>query len=299
MGIRTDLAIESTKIAGKTPPKGVKIDEYRQGELSFTAVEVESPQAAELLGKPKGRYITAELSSPSDLAEARTEEAAAIAGELRRLLPQEGTVLVVGLGNREITPDALGPLVVSDVLATRHFEGKLAEESGLSALRPVAAIAPGVLGQTGIETGEVIQSVVAKIRPAAVIAIDALAARSLSRLGCTIQLADNGIAPGSGVANRRQELSRETLGVPVVSVGIPTVVDGETLAFDLLHRPEGTSEESMEQLRQMFQPQGRTMMVTPREVDVMVERGAKLLSMAINLALQPTLTAEEVTYLLA
>ena len=150
-----------------------------------------------------------------------------------------------------------------------------------------------------METGEIIRSVVGEIEPAAVIAIDALAARSLSRLGCTIQLADCGIAPGSGVANRRKELSQETLGVPVISMGIPTVVDGETLAFDLLYRPEGTSEESMEQLRQMFQPQGRSMMVTPREVDQMVERGAKLISMAINLALQPDLSAEEITYLLA
>lgn len=299
MGIRTDLAIESTKIEGGIPQKGVEIDQYRGGELSFTAVEVKTREAAQAIGKPVGRYITAELSSPSDLAEARTGEAAAIAGELRRLLPQEGTVLVVGLGNREITPDALGPLVISDVLATRHFEGRLMEESGLSSLRPVASLAPGVLGQTGMETGEIIRSVVGEIEPAAVIAIDALAARSLSRLGCTIQLADCGIAPGSGVANRRKELSQETLGVPVISMGIPTVVDGETLAFDLLYRPEGASEESMEQLRQMFQPQGRSMMVTPREVDQMVERGAKLISMAINLALQPDLSAEEITYLLA
>lgn len=299
MEIRTDLALESTKITGENPPSGVKIDQYRQGELEFTAVEVTTAQAAKEIGKPIGRYITAQLSSPSSLGEIRTQEAQAIAEELKKMLPGEGTVLVVGLGNREITPDALGPLVVSDVLATRHFEEHLSKESGLAFLRPVASMAPGVLGQTGMETGEIIRSVVQAVQPAAVIAIDALAARSLSRLGCTIQLADCGIAPGSGVANSRKELSEETLGVPVVSMGIPTVVDGETLAFDLLYRPEGTSEESMEQLRQMFQPEGRSMMVTPRDIDLMVERGAKLISMSINLALQPQLTAQEITYLIS
>ncbi len=144
--------------------------------------------------------------------------------------------------------------MISDVLATRHLKGLMEESGFLPAVSGVPG--PRVLGQTGMETGEIIRSVVGEIEPAAVIAIDALAARSLSRLGCTIQLADCGIAPGSGVANRRKELSQETLGVPVISMGIPTVVDGETLAFDLLYRPEGTIEESMEQLRQMFQPQG-------------------------------------------
>ena len=197
--------------------------------------------------------------------------------------------LVVGLGNAQITPDALGPLTVRQILATRHIPAQLAEQTGLSGLRPVAAIAPGVLGQTGIETGEIILSIVRDLSPAAVVAVDALAAGSPERLGCTIQLSDSGISPGSGVLNARKELSRQSLGVPVLSLGIPTVVDGGTLVCGLL----GCEDESR------VPEEARAMMVTPRDVDALIERGAKHLSLALNAALQPQLSLEEISYLVS
>ncbi len=212
-----------------------------------------------------------------------------LAEELRRMLPPEGMVLVVGLGNAQITPDALGPLTVRQILATRHIPAQLAEQTGLSGLRPVAAIAPGVLGQTGIETGEIILSIVRDLSPAAVVAVDALAAGSPERLGCTIQLSDSGISPGSGVLNARKELSRQSLGVPVLSLGIPTVVDGGTLVCGLL----GCEDESR------VPEEARAMMVTPRDVDALIERGAKHLSLALNAALQPQLSLEEISYLVS
>ena len=212
-----------------------------------------------------------------------------LAEELRRMLPPEGMVLVVGLGNAQITPDALGPLTVRQILATRHIPAQLAEQTGLSGLRPVAAIAPGVLGQTGIETGEIILSIVRDLSPAAVVAVDALAAGSPERLGCTIQLSDSGISPGSGVLNARKELSRQSLGVPVLSLGIPTVVDGGTLVCGLL----GCEDESR------VPEEARAMMVTPRDVDALIERGANHLSLALNAALQPQLSLEEISYLVS
>ena len=199
----------------------------------------------------------------------------AVCDELIEFLPK-GLVLVAGLGNTAITPDAIGPKAANGVLATRHIEGEIARSIGLDDMRPVAVISPGVLGQTGIETGEIIAGIAKLINPAAVIVIDALASRCLSRLGCTIQMSDTGICPGSGVGNARAEISKKTIGVPVISVGIPTVVDAVTLAQDLTgHECEKT-----------VNPRGAKMIVTPQEIDLLVSRGASTVSMAINYALQ-------------
>ena len=174
-----------------------------------------------------------------------------------------------------------------------HIRGEIARAAGLEGLRPVAVLAPGVLGQTGIETGELLAAAVEQGKPAAVIAIDALASRSLSRLGCTVQLADTGISPGSGVGNKRKELSRETLGVPVIAMGVPTVVDAMTLAADLL------GEEDAHRLLTKVQPDGRAMMVTPREIDMLIDRAAFLCSLAVNTALQPTLSPDDILALVS
>ncbi|MCI8649681.1 MAG: GPR endopeptidase [Anaerotruncus sp.] len=286
--IRTDLAVESTEAFRSHLPKGVQVKEYQRNGISITAVEVCSTQAAEQLGRTPGRYVTIELPSLFENVGPADEATQAAAIELRALLPAEGTVLVVGLGNGQITPDALGPRTIRQVLATRHIPEKLAEQSGLAGLRPVAALATGVLGQTGIETGEIVHSVVRDLKPAAVIVVDALASQSLKRLGRTIQLADSGISPGSGVLNTRQPLCKETLGVPVISMGIPTVVDGGTLACELL----GGKEEQVS-------AEARAMMVTPRDIDAMIERGARHLSLAINAALQPQLSMEDIVYLVS
>ena len=208
----------------------------------------------------------------TDDEKALSEQAACIAEELPALLPKEGPVLVAGLGNAAITPDAIGPQAADMVLATRHIRGEWARSLGLSDLRPVAVMQVGVLGRTGVESGELVGAVCRALSPAAVIAIDALAARSLARLGCTVQLCDTGIAPGSGVGNHRRPLSRETVGVPVIGLGVPTVVDAATI---------------VEELGQTAPREATGMIVTPREVDLMVRRAARLVAMAVNGALQP------------
>lgn len=295
MPFRTDLAVEAAEPHRKNPPPGVSQSDREAGNLSINRVDIRGGEAAKLLGKPVGAYITVTLPSFSGPVEITETEIETVAGEICALLPPEGLVLVVGLGNNDITPDAIGPRTARQVLATRHIAAQMgaqaARDYGLDNLRAAASIAPGVLGQTGIETAEIVHSLVADIKPAAVLVIDALAARSASRLGNTIQIASSGISPGSGVMNARRELSRETLGVPVVSVGIPTVVDAATLAGDLL------GEEEAGELREKFSPSGSEMMITPREIDQIVGRACKTLSLCINKALQRDVTLEELSYL--
>lgn len=273
MNGRTDLAVEAAEgVAAGGMPDGVEQTVRRETDMMLTRTRVHTAAAAERLGKAPGCYITAEVPSLSDDERELERHARLIAGELTALLPPQGDVLVTGLGNAAITPDALGPWTADMVLATRHIQGEWARSVGLEDLRPVAVVRPGVLGQTGVESGELIAGLCRTLSPAAVIAVDALAARSLARVGRTVQLCDTGIAPGSGVGNRRRALTRELLGVPVIGVGVPTVVDAATIAREL-----GGSETAA----------GADMMVTPREVDVMVRRAARLIAMTINAALQP------------
>lgn len=189
-------------------------------------------------------------------------------------------MLVAGLGNTEITPDSLGPKTSSRILATRHITGEIARATGLDKLRPVAVMQTGVTGQTGIETGEYIMSVVKRIKPNAVVAIDALASRRLERLGCTLQISDTGISPGAGVGNHRTKINKETIGVPVIAIGVPTVVDVQTLANDLI------GDEFDAQTREQISPHGRQMVVIPREIDLLTERASRLIAFALNGALQ-------------
>lgn len=276
MQYRTDLAVEAVSPHSAAYRAARRFE--REG-VQFCHLSVDAATAAEL-GKPVGEYVTATLPPLTD-DETRLESAARVLGEeLRHLLPSEGAVLVVGLGNAAITPDALGPRTAAQVLATRHIPEELARSVGLTDLRPCAVVTPGVLGDTGVESGEMVAGVCRTVRPAAVIAVDALAARSLDRLGCTVQLSDTGIAPGSGVGNNRRALCRETLGVPVIGLGVPTVVDAETIVRDLAHTDL---------------PNGRAMMVTPREIDLMIDRAARLLAMTVNAALQPQYSPLELT----
>jgi len=203
---------------------------------------------------------------------------------------------VAGLGNSEITPDAIGPLTAGKILATRHLGGEFARACGLDSLRSVAAVIPGVLGQTGIDAAELLKSVAASLKPCCLIVVDAFAARSLFRLGNTVQISDAGISPGSGVANARPQLSSETMDLPVISVGVPTVVDGATLAASL---SAGEENKEFEELRTMLEPRGAKMMVTPREIDLLVQRAAKMVALAINCALQKDLSSEEILMLQA
>lgn len=281
MQIRTDLALEAAEKAPDTPrltEQDVEKTQLMEGEATVTRIHIHSGAGSEALGRAPGRYITVEVPPLSDNDDKLVEYARLIGRELAALLPERGTVLVTGLGNESITPDALGPRASRMVLATRHIQGEFARSSGLDDLRATAVLAPGVLGQTGVESGEIVGGLCEVVHPAAVIAIDALASRSVARLGCTVQLCDTGIAPGSGVGNNRKELTEQLLGIPVIGLGVPTVVDARTLAAELTGR-----EDAAEQVA----PRGAQMMVTPREIDLIISRASRLVAMAVNAALQP------------
>ncbi len=279
MQLRTDLAVEAREIAGENV-SGVEYKTYSENGLEISRLTIKNQKAKQSLGKEIGTYITIELPSLTDNFTETDERLVTIGQEIRRLLPVHGLILVVGLGNMEITPDSLGPKTSSRVLATRHITGEIARATGLDKLRPVAVIQTGVTGQTGIETGEYILSVVKRIKPNAVVAIDALASRRLERLGCTLQISDTGISPGAGVGNHRAKINKETIGVPVVAIGVPTVVDAQTLASDLLGK-NLSGKESRE-----VTPNGRQMVVIPREIDLLTERASRLIAFALNGALQ-------------
>ena len=278
MGIRTDLAVES--FAEERLPEGVH-REKRGRAFDITEIVIENESCLKTLGKGKGRYITLEGRSLSRYADDYEDMAQEVAGELGRLVP-DGDILVVGLGNNDITPDAVGPQAASRILATRHLRDELGEdeENFLVSLRRVSAIAGGVLGQTGIETAEIVRALAEQLQPAGIIAVDALACSDISRLGTAIQMTDAGISPGSGVANARKELSEKQLGIPVIAVGVPTVVDMHTIVRSLT----GTDIEV----------NSPNMMVTPRDVDRLTERASQLIAFGINLALHPSLSFEDV-----
>ncbi|MBQ2422349.1 MAG: GPR endopeptidase [Clostridia bacterium] len=282
MSIRTDLALEQKEL-NPDQTDGIESEETILDNIKITRIRIKNKNGERALGKPIGTYVTVETPPLTDSGEMNENAINAVSSELISFLPK-GLVLVAGLGNTSITPDAIGPKAAKGVLATRHIEGEIARSIGLDNMRPVAVISPGVLGQTGIETGEIIAGIARLIKPSAVIVIDALASRCLSRLGCTIQMSDTGICPGSGVGNRRAEISKNTIGVPVISVGIPTVVDAVTLAQDLTgHKCENT-----------VNPRGAKMIVTPQEIDLLVSRGAATVSMAINYALQENIDRETI-----
>ncbi len=286
MNFRTDLALERHELLKDGIPQGVKSETYEKNEVTFTKIKITDEAGAESLGKPMGNYITVEIPSLMKTATLDEKSITAIGEELRMLLPEKGPVLVVGLGNADITPDAIGPESVEMILATRHITEELSESIGLGNLRPVAGFIPGVLGKTGIETAESIKGLVDSIKPCAVIVIDALAARRLKRLGNTVQMSDVGIVPGSGVGNARAAVNEETLGVPVISIGIPTVVDAETLVNDL------TDDQ-----KEISRKENKEMIITPREIDLVVERASKIIAVSINKALQPHLSVDEILML--
>lgn len=273
--IRTDLAVERTAAAPELP--GIS-QETRGNAFSITEIRIKNDTCGAPIGKPAGRYVTLEAAALSRSSTKYQEMVEELAAELERFLPEEGCIFIAGLGNYAITPDALGPRVASKVLATRHLRTALSEEelSYLPELRPVCVLAGGVLGQTGMESAELLEAVCRQIKPVTVVAVDALACAELSRLGTTIQMSDSGISPGSGVANHRAELSKRTLGVPVIALGVPTVVDLHTAV-------QGIYGKSV--------PKDRpNMMVTPRDIDRLIDHAGDLLSCALNMALHPGMT---------
>lgn len=292
---RTDLALEARELwqesAGNSARlSGVEVrDDLREG-LPVTTVRVLDHRGQQALGKPPGVYVTVTLDAVQRRESGAFGRAVrALAEELTALLPPcqpDAPVLVVGLGNRAVTPDAIGPLVHEHTLVTRHLVSQVPEQFG--AFRPVAAVAAGVLGTTGMESGELVHSLCRALSPACVIAVDALASRSLERLCRTVQLADTGITPGSGVGNHRFSLTRERLGCPVIAVGVPTVVDAATLAADLMDAELPPRLDA-----------DRDLLVCPNDIDSQVKDLSKLIGYAISLALQPGLTVEDLELLLS
>ena len=224
MGIRTDLAIEFAADKQR-PQSGIENTCYKENGVKVSTVEIKTEEAAKNTGKPKGKYITLESDSTINLFELCGLREI-VAREIKRVLCKtSGNVLVVGIGNVTVTPDALGPKVAEGVLATRHISGELAEKIGLTGLKSVSVLSPGVLGQTGIEVKEIIEAAIFSVNPSVIVLVDALAARDIGRLCNTVQISDKGICPGSGVGNSRSEISVETVGVRCVTIGVPTVVD--------------------------------------------------------------------------
>ena len=308
--IRTDLALEAKESyeEDNVEIRGVRIDEEedQENEITTTTVVIETENGAKAMGKPVGTYITMEapnMSVPDE--DYHREISKALAGHLRRLMgEEEQSVLIVGLGNREVTPDALGPNVVNNANITRHVVKEYGKASmGCDRVNLISAIVPGVMAQTGMETLEIIRGVVEETKPDLVIAIDALAARSTRRLNRTIQITDTGINPGSGVGNHRNGINEKMLGIPVIAIGVPTVVDAATIVSDamesLIETMDSTEHirnlggalgtlsksEKHQMIRELISPHLNTMFVTPKDIDETVKRISYTISEGINIAL--------------
>ncbi|MDP4091832.1 MAG: GPR endopeptidase [Bacillota bacterium] len=325
--ITTDLVLEANEIfkqqamrdnmqsQGGNEPPGVEVEDAGTEDIRISRVRVTSRTGEASIGKPMGTYITIEVPRLKENDQELFEDTCKVlANELTGILKlkEKSTILIVGLGNWDVTPDALGPKVVSSVMVTRHLLEYVPEQVE-KGVRPVCAVAPGVLGTTGMETGEIIRGIVDRIKPDVVIAIDALASRKMERVSTTIQIADTGIAPGSGVGNKRMELSRTTLGIPVIAIGVPTVVDAATMANDTIdlvldnmieQAKQGTDFYNMlksidrndkyQLIQEVLKPYIGTLIVTPKEIDELIERISKVISNGLNIALHQSVGTQDV-----
>jgi len=288
LDIRTDLAMEAKELwqetAGETTKlPGVRAREYRVRGIDVTVVEILNAEGVRALGKPQGTYVTLSMEKNMLRTPAGFSRAAGQLGKtLARMLPSDGAVLVAGLGNAAVTPDAVGPRTLEHLVVTRHLG------SSFPNLRSVSAIAPGVLGTTGLESVEVVRGIVERAQPVCVIVVDALASRSLDRLCTTVQIADTGITPGSGVGNRRAAFDERTLGVPVLAVGVPTVVEARTLLRDTL-------EENGVKCNADTVSCDRALVVTPKDIDARVGQVSRLLGYGISLALHRGLSVADIS----
>ncbi|RBP45480.1 GPR endopeptidase [Garciella nitratireducens] len=320
ISIRTDLAVEAREMVQEETKKevpGVAVNVEQQGDIKITRVKIEKEVGQKIMGKPIGNYITLEIPQIREKGEKFKEDLAQeLAKELNTMVHKkvnkDATTLVVGLGNWNITPDSLGPKVISKLMVTRHLLENIPDMVDQE-LTPVCAISPGVLGITGIETSEIVKGIVEKIKPNLVIAIDALASRRAERVNTTIQMTDSGINPGSGVGNKRKALNKDSLGIPVIAIGIPTVVDATTLANDTIDLmldamikeatqgkefynmlKEINREEKHMLIRQILHPYVGDLMVTPKEVDLIIDDISLVVANGINIALHPGIGLEDV-----
>lgn len=316
--IRTDLAVEAKEICekkiGNNIP-GVEIKEKIEDNIKITYVKITEDIGERFMGKPKGDYITIDMPESTHYDGEMRDKVSMIMGKtLSSMIDIEGsmTAMVVGLGNWNITPDALGPKVASKLMVTRHLKELIPDKID-ERIRPVCVISPGVLGITGIETGEIIKGVIDKIKPNLIVCIDALASRKMDRVNTTIQIGNTGISPGSGIGNKRMELSKKTLGVPVIAIGVPTVVDAATMANDtidlvldeMINQTEKGGEfykvlksvdkdEKQKMIKEILEPYGENIMVTPKDVDLVVDSISKIIANGINIALQPALDLSDI-----
>lgn len=278
---RTDLALERRENTGGGEIDGVGVSERNFDGGRLTEIEILSDDGERKLGKPKGKYITMETDGFPEGDGLFCEAADELTRCIRSFLPDTGTVLVVGLGNTDITPDALGPKCASMIFSTRHIDSETSKKLSLPPLRNVCAVSPGVTGQTGIETLEIIAGICDRIKPCCVICVDALAAGSVKRLAKTVQISSSGIEPGSGVNNSRKAVTKETLGVPVIGIGVPTVVDAVSLVGDIAGKKTGNDSEY------------NHLVVTPGNIDIVISSASRFLAFAVNRALQNELSPEE------
>lgn len=295
VGRRTDLALEEKELweesaESTTELPGVMAREQEQQGIPVTTVQILDQRGEEALHKPKGTYLTLELTALHRRERDGFRRAAEVlGGQLAELmnLADGDAVLVAGLGNRAVTPDAVGPKVLDHLLVTRHLVTQMPDY--FSDYRPVSAIAPGVLGVTGLESAEILSGVVERVHPSCLIVVDALASRSLNRICTTVQLADTGLTPGSGIRNSRDAFNEKRFGIPVYAVGVPTVVDVGTLLQDY-------GGEECDRNRQEAICGGQQMIVTPRDIDAQVDQMAKLVAYGVNLAVQPGMDVDDIAY---
>lgn len=300
---RHDIYRKANKIEKDVP--GIETEERKvSNEIKVATVKIVNEEGANAIGKPIGTYITVDIKKLKLAGEVEIQKASdVVTEELKKIfnkhVQNRDDILVVGLGNAYVTPDSLGPKVIKDIDVTRHFL-KYTPEYIDPNTRPVTAIAPGVLGTTGIETLEIVKGIVDNVKPKLVIVIDSLASKSIERISSTIQIADTGIVPGAGVGNTRSELSQNTLGIPVIAIGVPMVVETATLVNDALYlfieklQEQAESNDELNSLKEQdnyntikeaLNPQGYNMIVTPKEIDDLIENMKDVVARGINYAL--------------
>lgn len=319
--VRTDLALEAKEIYQEKHRKekdidGIEVINEIDNDIKVTTVKVKDENGARKIGKPKGNYVTIDIPEFTAYDGETMDRVSQVVSEiLGRMIniDVEKTALVVGLGNWKVTPDALGPKVTEGIMVTRHLKTVMPEIMDDS-VRPVCSIAPGVLGITGVETVEIIKGTVERVKPDVVICIDALAARRVERVNTTIQIGDTGISPGAGVGNNRKQINEENLGVKVIAIGVPTVVDAVTIANDTIdmvvdslmknsssgndfYKMLGSLDknEKSSLIREVLSSKSLgEMIVTPKDIDLIINSLAKIISNGINMAVQPNMDMEDI-----
>lgn len=321
INVRTDLAVEAREMytekhKDEKDIDGIEVIEEIENDIKVTTVKVKNEIGAEKIGKPQGNYITIDIPNFTAYDGGTMDDVSNVLSEvLSRLvnIDTEKTALIVGLGNRKVTPDALGPKVTEKIMVTRHLKTVMPDAIDDS-VRPVCSIAPGVLGITGVETKEIIKAVVDKVKPDLVICIDALAARRIERVNTTIQIGDTGISPGAGVGNNRMQINEESLGVKVIAIGVPTVVDAVTIAndsidlvIDSLISETSSGNDFYKMLKSLDKNEKGNlirevltseefgdMIVTPKDIDLVIDSLSKIIANGINMAIQPNMNMEDI-----